>query len=299
MDWLLFAVISAFAYSVTGIIDKYLVDKKVKNPIIITAFVRMLFIIPVVIILPFVSFSLPSADFIAWIFFAAVLSNLGAILFYKSISIDEISKAMPLFQFVPVFILFMSFLLLGEVLGLFDYVGFLAIVVGGLVITAEDMTKLFKVQKVFLWVMLSSLVFAGFYVTMKYISAGAEYLSSLIVLWFFQAALMSSILIFKSRRKEASSCFRNLGAPFKIVIFADSVLAMAAFFFNYLAISLGPVTLVEAAENVELVFIFIFALVLTKFSPSVIKENFDRATTAQKILGMFLIISGVLLLQLL
>lgn len=298
MDWLFFAIISALVWSVTGIMDKYLVDKKVKNPLIITVFVRISYIIPVILILPFVAFSLPRPDFIVWIFFAAVLSNFGAILFYKSISIEEISKAMPLFQLIPVFILFMSFLFLGELLRLFDYAGFLAIVIGGLVISAKDMRKLFRVQKIFLWVVLSSLMFAGFYVTMKYVSANVDYWSSLLVLWSFQAAMISSLLLSKNIWKETSSCFRNLSPSLKMLILIDSLFAMMAFVFNYLAINLGPVTLVEAAGNVELIFIFLLALAFTRFSPSVIKENFDRAATGQKILGMLLIISGVLLLQL-
>jgi drug/metabolite transporter (DMT)-like permease len=60
----------------------------------------------------------------------------------------------------------------------------------------------------------------------------------------------------------------------------------------------GPVTLVGAAGNMQLVFTFLFAVFFTRFLPQILKEKFDRKITAQKISGMLLIIIGVLLTQL-
>jgi uncharacterized membrane protein len=133
---------------------------------------------------------------------------------------------------------------------------------------------------------------------MKYVLTNVEYWSAFVLLWTLQAVIILSLLVSKKIRKDAKFYIKKITFRDKIIILADSVISLLAFILNYFAISLGPVTLVEAAGNIQLVFIFLLALFLTRFFPNILREKFDRRMTVQKISGMILIITGILLTQL-
>jgi len=299
MDWIYFVVLAALAYTAADFLDKFLVDKKVKVPIVLPIFIRAASAIPLLFVALFVGFSLPSQHFLPWIVLAGVFSTAGVVLFYKALQSGEASRVLPLYQFIPVFVLFLSFLFIGEVLGFFAYVGFVVIIIGGLVISAKSLSKLFKVERVFWLVVLSSFLYAVSYVILKFVLSGVEYFNAFIFFWSMQILVMSSLLLSRSIRMQAKACVSKLDLKSKSLILLDAVISVAAFMLNYIAISLGPVTLVEASGNIILVFIFISALLLTRYSPHILKEEFDAKNAAQKIAGTILIIAGVLLTQLL
>jgi drug/metabolite transporter (DMT)-like permease len=278
-------------------VDKFLIDRKVHKPIILTIFIRTASIIPLICIIPFVGFSLPNTEFIGWILLASVFAVAGVLVYYKAIQMDEVSRVIPLFQFIPIFVLFLSFFLIREVLGIFDYLGFAVLVLGGLVISTKRLSGLLRVQKVFWVALLSSFFNALAYVIMKHVLNNVEYWSAFILLWSLQSLIILSLLASERARREAKFYIMMINRKDKIVIFIISIASILAFIFNYFAISLGPVTLVEAAANIQLVFTFLIALLLTKFFPYMLMERFDRKITLQKITGIVLIIIGVLLTQ--
>ena len=296
--WIYFVMLASLTWSFTNVFDKFLIDKRVEKPLILTIFIRVGSAVPLLFIIPFVGFSLPGTEFIGWILLAGIFAAAGVIIFYKAIQIEEVSRTIPLFQFIPVFVLFLSFIFIGEVLGFFDYVGFIVLVFGGLVITAKRLSRILKVERVFWLVVLSSLLHAASYVIMKHVLNNVEYWDAFILLWFLQALLIFSLLGSRRIRKDAKIYIKKIGFRDKTIILADSIISLLAFIFNYFAISLGPVTLVEAVGNIQLVFIFILALFLTRFFPNILREKFDRKITTQKIAGIVLIITGILLTQL-
>nr|NIO22735.1 hypothetical protein [Candidatus Aenigmarchaeota archaeon]NIQ17305.1 hypothetical protein [Candidatus Aenigmarchaeota archaeon] len=74
------------------------------------------------------------------------------------------------------------------------------------------------------------------------------------------------------------------------------IIASASYYF---AVKLGPISLVQASENIQMIFVFLLALLFTRVYPYIMKEKFDIRSLIQKILGMILIIMGVLVTQLL
>ena len=81
------------------------------------------------------------------------------------------------------------------------------------------------------------------------------------------------------------------------IISANMALATIAVASYNFAIKIGPLSLIQASENVQMIFVFILVLLFTHFSPHIIKEKFDSRMLIQKISGMTLIILGVLLTQ--
>jgi len=299
MSWIYFVILATFTWSVTSVMDKFLVDKRVDQPLVLAIFVRITSTIPLLLLVFFVGFSLPPAEFTGWILLASGFAAIGNIVFYKAIHIEEVSRVLPLFQFIPVFVLFISFIFIGEVLGFFDYMGFLILIIGGLIISSKRLSRLLRVEKVFWWVLVGSLSYAASYVILKYVLSNVEYWNTFILLWAVQTVLLFSLLGMGRIRRQAKSYLKKIDRKDKAVILADSFTSIGAFIFNYYAISLGPVTLVQAAGNIQLVFVFLWALFFTRVFPHVMEEKFDRKITIQKISGILLIIIGILLTQLL
>ena len=298
MDWIYFVLFATLMWSISNIADKYLIDKRIKKPLVMTILIRTSSLAPLIFIFPFVTLSLPSAGFLVWILLASIFAVGGLLIYYHAIQIGEISRTIPIFQFIPIFVLFLSFFFIGEVLEFFDYLGFVVLIIGGLVISAARLTRLFKIERVFLLVVFSSLLYAISYVIMKHVLTNVEYWSTFFLVWALQTLIISSLLLSKKTRKETKFYIKILGRKDKLIILMNAVVSVMAFIFNYFAISLGPVTLVEAAGNMQLAFTFLFAIIFTRFFPYIIKERFDRSVTVQKAAGIILIITGVLLTQL-
>jgi transporter family protein len=296
MDWIYFVVLSSLSYTATDILDKFLVDKRVKSHILLPLFVRMFSVVPLLFIALFTGFSIPGPFFILLTSVAAVFSVAGVLIYYKALQSGEVSRVIPLYQFLPIFVLILSFVFIGEVLGALDYIGIIILVIGGLVITARSFKKLLKVEKIFWLVLFSSFLISVSYVIMKFVMDTVESWDAIILLWSLQAVLFSSFFLSKKIRSE-SKCFNELGLNDKVLIFADAIVSIVAFAFNYIAISLGPVTLVEAAGNMLLVFVFIATFLISRYIPRVLKEDFDAKAVMHKIIGMALIILGLLLTQ--
>ncbi|MCK4817551.1 DMT family transporter [bacterium] len=297
MSWVLFITVAAFLWSITNIIDKYLIEKKVKNPLILTIFMRVGTLIPMIIVIPFIGFSIPSLDLSIILLVAGLFAAFGVLLYYKSIQIGEISVIVPLLQLIPIFVLFFSYFLLNEVLHFLDYVGFGIIIVGALVISTKRLLKIFQIEKIFWLILLASVLFAFSDVALKYTFTNTEYWSAFITFWFLQTMILMALLLSGKIREEAKFFIKKLDFRDKMIIIIVAIVSFIAYILGTLAISLGPVTLVGVLANTELVFTFILAALFTYFLPQILKERFDRKTTIQKIIGMIIIISGVLLIQ--
>ena len=297
MNWIYFVILATLCWATANIMDKFLIDKRINKPLTLTIFIRATSAIPLLLIIPFVGFSLPSTEFVLWIVLASILAVIGLIIYYKAIQIEEISRIIPLYQFLPVFVLFLSFFFLGEILGFFDYLGFVVLIIGGIVITTKSSSKIIRVEKAFWFILLSSFFYAISAVIMKYVLGIVEYWNAFILLWAVQLIAILSLLASRRVRKDAKQCIKIIDIKDKILILFNSILSLLAFVFSFFAIKLGSVTLVEAAQNMQMAFTFLLALFFTKSFPHILREKFDKKTTSQKIVGMILIITGVLFTQ--
>ena len=297
MSWIYFVILATFMWSITNIIDKYLVDKRIKSPLIVFIFMRIISIIPVIILIPILNIGVPNLYFLPFIFVSAVLMTLGIIIYYKIVEIEEISVSIPLFQFIPIFTLLMAFSLLGERLASMDYLGFLILILGGFVISIKRVSGLFRIGKVFWFVILASLVFSASYVIIKFVLNYVNYWETLIWVWIFGIFTTMPILFSGKIRGKFKYYYSRINRNDWGILFTNTIISILGSASYYFAINIGPISPIQASENIQMIFVFIFALLLTRFYPHILKERFDIRALMQKILGMILIIIGVLLIQ--
>src|SRR3989344_2514990 len=119
MLWILFSLLSALCYATEGVVNKYLLSKLIKKPIILLMVISVLGFFISVVIYFFNGFSKMSNLNLALALFAGIIYTFASWFYFEAIKIEEISRVVPLIFLNPLFIALLSFIFLNE---LFTYV---------------------------------------------------------------------------------------------------------------------------------------------------------------------------------
>jgi drug/metabolite transporter (DMT)-like permease len=138
MLWVLYSLLSAFGLATADAFTKR--ANKVDDYILMLS--RFLFGIPLVLlILLFVPIPQLSKTF--WIALIVMIpfETLGWVLYTKAVKIAPISLVLPFLALTPVFLIFTSFIILGEIPTILGFYGILLIVFGAYVLNITDFKK--------------------------------------------------------------------------------------------------------------------------------------------------------------
>ena len=301
--WLFIAVLAYFLLAANSLIDRYILVKPVSNPIIYSFYVGVLSIFALVFV-PFgfvwPGFSLAGFSLLVGVFFLFTL-----FIFFKTLRENEASRAIPIIGgFSPVFVFILSFLFLGERLGWLQIAAFLLLVAGGVLISVkkrDESAELKRFKKYSLKglgiAVFSSLLFGIFYVSIKFIFIYQSFISGFI--WTRMGSFFAVFLILVSskNRKLIFGAARNLEKKTGALIIMNKALAGAAFMLINYAIFLGSVTLVSALQGIQYIFLLILAVFISIISPEILEERISKGVVAQKILAVFVIGAGLVVLS--
>jgi len=299
MDWIYFVILATFCWAMGNIMDKYLIDKRIKNPLALFILFRIVFVVPLIFLIFFLDLGIPNAPFFVLIFISAAFMISGILFYYKIVETEEISVSIPLFQFIPIFTLFTAFFVLAERLAAADYLGFLILISGGFIISVKKSESGLRAGKVLWLAMLSSLLFSLSYVVAKFIMTSIPFWDTFIWIWIFESILTIPFAFSGKIRNNLKYHCKRLNRKDWTIVSINTIICVIASASYYFAIKMGPISLVQASENMQMIFVFLLALLLTVFFPHIMKERFDIRALAQKIIGMMLIMTGVLVIQLL
>ena len=291
--WILFVLLAQFIWSICSLIDKIVISKGyIKNPfvyIILNGAMNVLLIF----ILPFFNFEpLRFADFLIALLSASAIT-MAIILYYKAVQYEEISRISIMFNFIPVFTLLASFLLLGEILTKNHLTGFLFLVLGGIVISYKKAGKSFRISKAAYYMAASAVFVAIAYISAKHILRITGFWSA--VLWFRLTSFVALLALFvPSVRKEFIRNFRVMKKNIKGLLGFKMVIDFSAFIISDFALLLGPVSLVSALSSSSApVFVFALSSLVSVYFPYLVKEDISIKTILTKLFAIALIIIGI------
>ena len=165
MNWFLIALINPLAHSVANHFDKYLLSKHIKGgtvgSLIVFTSLFSFFALPVIFIFNSnVLSSVGWSDAIVLIINGSFVSIAVALYLY-ALDLDEASYVAPFFQFYPIFGFILSYLFLGEVLVVNQFIGALFIILGSIILSIEftKVEQKFK-KKLILYMIGSSFFYA-------------------------------------------------------------------------------------------------------------------------------------------
>lgn len=296
MDWLLLSLIGAAALSVTGIIDKFILGRFVKDTL---AYLVVLVLMQqtLVLIIP---------AHLGWGFvypqtpYALVTGAFQAILwtaYLIALKQEETSRVAALVYVFPVFVFLGAYLFLGETLEFEDYLGGALLVISALMISyrpgrqgSHVISPALKFMSVF-WIFTAAYALASKYL----LSFMSEWH---LILWSSLGSLLAVLPLLgrEKIRREAIAYFRS-GALLILALFADELfdlLGRGAFIFAY---GKGSVALVSSVAAMQPFITLIYVMLLGLFVPGVLAEELDGKTMALKMLAVILIIIGVYLVS--
>jgi uncharacterized membrane protein len=112
--------------------------------------------------------------------------------------------------------------------------------------------------------------------------------------WISIGGLMVSIILFAIHHPHIRSKAKIHGIEH--LILAGIISAMAFFFFTISTFE-GYVSLITAITSTQVLFVFIIAILLSKFKPKIIHEETRKSVIEMKILAIAIIISGVAIIS--
>ncbi len=300
MNWIIIAITSHFLTAIVFILDKFIVSKTAIRPVIYSFYVGILGGFTI-LLFPF-GFELISLKQIIISFMAGILFIFATLYFYRAIKLSDVSKIIPIIGgAIAIFTLILTYIFLEERLSSNQFIAFLLLVFGGLIILwpkkSKKNIKVFSFNKI-LFVLLSALFFAGSYVLTKIVFIEQSFINGFI--WIRLGSVLGACLLLILPRN--SRIIFNIGKEIKkktiiLPIFSKSLSAFAFILLNY-AIFLGNVALVNALQGVQYVFLLMMAFFLSAKFPQIIKEQINKGVIFKRILGIILVCLGLIFLTL-
>lgn len=294
--WLLLTISAYFIFAAVVTVDRFLLTTSIPNPFVYAFYVGLF----ASILLLFAPFFLEFSPIESVIL--AVLSgtiNLLAVLFlYQAFRAGEVSRVAPAAgALTAILTLILARIIINEVLAAKDLIAFLFLLLGGILISLHLGKKIEMKRDETLFALGAGVAFALAWVVRK--SAFLHQPAFSVLIWSSLGFLMGAVVIFLIPR------FRKeiLSHPVKVekkkkFLFLGNQLAggIGGITLNY-AVATGSVTLVNALQGVENVFILGIAFLLAKKFPQILKEEFGGVTIWQKTIAVGLIAIGLFLLS--
>lgn len=297
MSWALLSILAALIWAVGNIVDKFVLTKWVRQPIVPVAVFCFGGLLASSLIFLFRGFSELSPSNVLLAFLAGSFYFLAQIFYYKAAKLEEISRVIPVVYTAPLFVLILAAVFFGEVFGPKKYFG-IFLLLGGAVFISSKTDSRFAGTKVFskafcfaalcalmlaLTVVLTKylLNFADVWTTFSYVRVGT-FLALIPAFWFYS--------------RDFASFFKESNLKSVGFMALSSTLTLTGLFLFTLATSVGYVSLASALTSIQPFFTFILATIMSLFLPAVLKEENNGALMFKKILAILLIIVGGILI---
>lgn len=292
--WFLFALAAAMLWALDNILDKHLLTGGRLNAYSYNILTNLNDILPAILIPFFLPVRLdPVFSWVAILFGALTVWSL---LYYNKAMMKEEASRISSFEWTsPIFVVILSYIIFGEVLSFWAYVGILSIVAGAFIISHKKRGKIIISPVLGIMVLFSFLFAVGDIVSdfsLNYMDFWSFFF------WASIGSVFSSMLMlgFPKIRAGFLADVKNLKIKIFLMVLSVSVIYYIAEIFFYAALSLGPVSLVVAVVAVQPMFTFIYALLLSFYKPEFLKEQIDGFNIVTKLLGILTIMCGASLI---
>lgn len=321
MSWLVIATAAYLLNSLAFIVDKALLGHAIKNQYVYTFFIGTLGLIAVLLV-PLIGFANAHPGFYhllvdqwhvpTYVFDASQLAAptvgwwgiellIGILLiaalvfFFSALKELETSRVVPFIGgLIPLTTFIFSFFYLDEQLSSTEIIAFVLLLVGGVVISLGPKQKGRKQGPQHWWYAVAAAVlFSSSFVLTKYAYISQPFLTVFIVarLGSFFAAL--ALLCVPSIRAAIVQTIRRLRSRLGLIFVASQAVGAAGFLLLNVAIKLKNVTLVNALQGIQYIFLLALVSVATVFYPKLLKERITPMIIAGKVLGIIFISAGL------
>jgi len=293
LTWGFFALLSGLLSACVNILDKYVLDKYAKNPIVPILLLGIFNLLPCGVILAVRGIPQLSPHNTLLIVAGGVAIFYMAYFYFKAAALEEISRIVPLLFLSPMFTAGLAFVFLGETFTYIKYLGVALVILGALLVSSRFPLQV-RVSRP-LWLMLLSALSISFhYVLVKYLLGHADYWSVFALTRLVMSA--ATIPLFFRHFTDMKSTLKAHGWSVLGVMALDQYIALGAILLLFVAASGGPISLVMALASIQPFFVLLFTILLSLFWPQMMREEVARSTILQKVAAIALMFVGILLI---
>lgn len=313
--WLLVTILANFFNGGVYLADKYFLSKKVHSSISYTFYVGiwsagncLLFIF---------NRYIPTWDWLFLDLVAGLLFMAALYFWYKALHQGETTKVVPIAgAFIPIFTLLLNYLVGRHYLSRQELIALAILIIGSALLSwrpkqswwqnwlnklkklwQPDSAELRSTSRLWFNALLSSFIFAAYYVLIKYLYDSQGFtnafiwtrLGSFVGALFLLVLPTSRQLIFDKPRRQSTIKSLPLFLSIRLIAFIAFVLS------NY-AISLADVSLINSLQGLQYLFLLIICFFLAGRYPKLLEQEINYKNAWQKFTGIFLINLGLFLL---
>ncbi len=294
MPGLIFAIIAPAFFSISNFFDRFIAEKQIKNPGVLTIFAALASLITGAIVLLIIGFPVFPANQMALILLAGILSGIGLLPYYAAISIDDASRVVPYFQMIPVMVLLLSYIFLRESLSSQQLVGFAVIVSGAFLLSIKKFDRhLFRLTRSLGYMAITSLCIAVSIVIFRSVIVQQTFWPSLGYDFLGEGLGGVLLLLLPYYRLGSLDLFKNFKIKVWLTMAGDQGFYTLGRFFSFQALAVIPAALVSSFNGLLPFYTLTFGIVLSVWFPKIIKEDIRRSTLAIKFAAMILLALGV------
>lgn len=294
MNWVSLTLLAPFFWVLSNFVDKYVLGKYsqgIYDFLFFSSLTSWLVVLVMVILRGWPELSL----------FSLVPVLTGFILIYsygfyaKALQQGETSSVVILFKLIPVCILILGFIFLGQRLAGHELWGFSIVLAGAVLVSFEGSKKI--VFKGFKVLMVAIVLWSVMTLLIDYGLTKMTFWDYFLLDSLGSALAGMSLLAIPSMRKEIVQGLRVATARKYLIFNGNNLLDVAGQLAVKQALVLAPsAALVSVVMQVQSLYAILLGFLLTLWVPHLIKENISRTHLMKKLVGVAIMFGGVYLI---
>lgn len=282
---LIFATISPFIWALTNIVDKFILSKRVKNPLGFSIVAGIVNVLIGIIFGLFLSWKEIPIFNLAYPALAGLLLGGEMIFYYITIEKEDISHTVGLMYLYPLIVAGLSFLFLNERISIQGYIGMSLVLLGTIIMSVNINSIKLKTS---IWTIINMILFlAAYEFFTKIATIELPELNAISINTIFTGIALTIGVFNKNIRKKFKYEIKN----FKFAIINEAITFMAVFSL-YFAMAKLPATVVSSIAAIQPLFVLILERAVFHNIEGMVREK----SFLSKLLPILLIVAGVTLL---
>jgi drug/metabolite transporter (DMT)-like permease len=296
MNWIYFALSAAFLYCIVKFIDKFILERRIRDFVCIPIYCSFLSFIFGLGFWYFNGFQiLSTTDTILALMAGIFIIAMGPV-YFAALNRTSASNIIILIQLIPVFTLVLSVLFLGDRISITQLAGFFLIIASVIGISMKRESTSLKINKAFFLILIVDIMSAIAAVITKWITLKNPYIAILPYNSFgiFLGGILMLIFFKRARIAFFDSFVYLKKSSILFIIFNESLFIFTQIV-HLIAISLASVALVSVVISTQVFIGVMMGTLLAKISPTTFKEATHPKDILIKIFFAVLTFLGVFL----
>ncbi len=297
-NWILLSLLGVALWSAPNVLDNYVRSNYIKNDFYLTLISSLLKLPVLLLIFAFTDFHFPPTAIFLQLFFAGLVWGCSLFFYFKAFDYDDSSTIAIYIQLLPIPTLLIANLMLGEVLTTQQFIGFIIMLLGGVLASMKKVNMRFHLSKAFFFIGLTDFLWAFSDVSFKALEPSFENYFSAFCVYLFGSFAASMIIPFMPiPGRESRPIMKNLNWPGVLLILLSTTLAVLGTVLFAYALTLGKASLISLAAGLQPIFVIIWGLIFAKMLKGLKSDKLTPEVIKLKLISITILFIGLLLIQ--